>query len=64
MPNHEQVSWLDWMMAEPKEVSASSSASRNQWRALVDEICPPGAKLIWDSAEGRLVVRRPKPRWK
>jgi hypothetical protein len=47
-----------------EEVSASPSASRDLWRELVDQVCPPGARLVWDEAIGKLVVRVPKAKWK
>jgi hypothetical protein len=63
MPNPEQFSWLDWLMAEPKEANIGLSASQNQWCALIDKIIPPDTRIVWDTAQGRL-VRVPKSKWK
>jgi hypothetical protein len=46
-----------------EDASASPSAKRAPWLEPEPDRIPQGARLIWDEAEGRLIVRMPKARW-
>ena len=47
-----------------EEIRTGPSVRREPCRPLVDEVWPPGARLVWDESTGNLMVRVPKARWK